>query len=374
MKKSTCDDLSVYMYTFTSESDKHCTRLSRRNEQLELSEEFDGGNRCVSTDELNKSSIVVDDGFFGTSATSCGIWCCCLSQYGKDMFFHWIWLTWHSGELIGEHIAYPQAWHSKVACLHHFTQLSLHISHDFSRLPFFFHMFRISCQSYAFLRLFLKASRVDPTSTLKLHLGLWGLGPSVSQCVPVSQCVQAVPVCLSAMKLAAVCQDTATPRCPCDVLVMSLSFFRNLHKPLLRLAVVGDDAATGHGAADYNGWAAQMGKMLHEEFGATLSLHSCRALRCMLARRALCSSHPLYLSLHQGYGFYNCAEMGLSIQVSCCKFICACLCRFFCFLWFWSHTQSQEAFKRGLANMLPKPAPEAQRLEVKRIEHNEWLN
>lgn len=73
MKKSTCDDLSVYMYTFTSESDKHCTRLSRRNEQLELSEEFDGGNRCVSTDELNKSSIVVDDGFFGTSATSCGI-------------------------------------------------------------------------------------------------------------------------------------------------------------------------------------------------------------------------------------------------------------------------------------------------------------
>lgn len=148
----------------------------------------------------------------------------------------------------------------------------------------------------------------------------------------MSQCVQAVPVCLSAMKLAAVCQDTATPRCPCDVLVMSLSFFRNLHKPLLRLAVVGDDAATGHGAADYNGWAAQMGKMLHEEFGATLSLHSCRALRCMLARRALCSSHPLYLSLHQGYGFYNCAEMGLSIQVSCCKFICACLCRFFCFL------------------------------------------
>lgn len=74
MKKSRCDDLSVYiMYTCTSESDKHCTRLSRRNEQLELSEEFDGGNRCVSTDELNKSSIVVDDGFFGTSATSCGI-------------------------------------------------------------------------------------------------------------------------------------------------------------------------------------------------------------------------------------------------------------------------------------------------------------
>ena len=221
MKKSTCDDLSVYMYTFTSESHKHCTRLSRRNEQLELSEEFDGGNRCVSTDELNKSSIVVDDGFFGTSATSCGIWCCCLSQYGKDMFFHWIWLMWHSGELIGEHLAYPQAWHSKVACLHHFTQLSLHISHDFSRLPsFVFHMFRISCQSHVFLRLFLKASRVDPTSTLKLHLGLWGLRPSVSQCVPVSRCVQGVPVCLSAMKLAAVCQDTATPRCPCDVLVI----------------------------------------------------------------------------------------------------------------------------------------------------------
>jgi len=71
---------------------------------------------------------------------------------------------------------------------------------------------------------------------------------------------------------------------------MSLSFFRNLQKPLLRLAVVGDDAATGHGAADYNGWAAQMGKMLHEEFGATLSLHSCRALRCMLARRAVFES------------------------------------------------------------------------------------
>ena len=42
-------------------------------------------------------------------------------------------------------------------------------------------------------------------------------------------------------------------------------------EPLLRVAVVGDDAAAGHGATDYNGWAAKMGKMLHEEFGSTLS-------------------------------------------------------------------------------------------------------
>lgn len=124
--------------------------------------EFDGGNRCVSTDELNTSSIVVDDGFFG--------------------------------ELIGEHLAYPQALSQSVTRGSNFN-------------------------------------------------------------------IEASP-------------------------------------GALRLAVVGDDAATGHGAADYNGWAAQMGKMLHEEFG---------------------------------YGFYNCAEMGLSIQ---------------------------EAFKRGLAHMLPKPAPE----------------
>ena len=218
MKKSTCDDLSVYMYTFTSESDKHCTRLSRRNEQLELSEEFDGGNRCVSTDELNKSSIVVDDGFFGTSATSCGIWCCCLSQYGKDMFFHWIWLTWHSGELIGEHIAYPQAWHSKVACLHHFTQLSLHISHDFSRLPSFF----FTCSEFLARAMLFSGSFSKRHAWIQLqHWSFtWGFEVCVPVFLSVSQCVQAVPVCLSAMKLAAVCQDTATPRCPCDVLVI----------------------------------------------------------------------------------------------------------------------------------------------------------
>ena len=63
----------------------------------------------------------------------------------------------------------------------------------------------------SFLRLFRKASRVDPTSTLKLHLVLWGLRPSVSQCHET--CCH---VCL--------CGKT---RQHADVLVMSLSFVKH---------------------------------------------------------------------------------------------------------------------------------------------------
>lgn len=39
-----------------------------------------------------------------------------------------------------------------------------------------------------------------------------------------------------------------------------------------RLVVVGDDAAAGHGADGYNGWAAQLGTLLNQQYGAALSL------------------------------------------------------------------------------------------------------
>lgn len=55
-----------------------------------------------------------------------------------------------------------------------------------------------------------------------------------------------------------------------------------------RLAVIGDDAATGHGAAGYNGWAAQMGKMLNKEFGSTLSFSHC--LDTSLYLRVACAA------------------------------------------------------------------------------------
>lgn len=66
----------------------------------------------------------------------------------------------------------------------------------------------------------------------------------------------------------------------------------------LQLVVVGDDAAAGHGADGYNGWAAQLGTLLNQQYG---------------------------------YGFKNMSEIGLTLQ---------------------------EASKRGLASMLPKPLPE----------------
>ena len=45
--------------------------------------------------------------------------------------------------------------------------------------------------------------------------------------------------------------------------------------------MIGDEAAAGHGASKYNGWAAQLGKLLNEKFG---------------------------------YGFHNNAEVGLALQ------------------------------------------------------------
>lgn len=47
------------------------------------------------------------------------------------------------------------------------------------------------------------------------------------------------------------------------------------------MAMIGDEAAAGHGASKYNGWAAQLGKLLNEKFG---------------------------------YGFHNNAEVGLALQ------------------------------------------------------------
>ena len=120
-----------------------------------------------------------------------------------------------------------------------------------------------------------------------------------------------------------------------------------------RLAVIGDDAATGHGAAGYNGWAAQMGKMLNKEFGSTLS-------------------------------FSHCLDTSLYLRVACAALLCVVTCVESVRIWFlqscWNgldtsggveasricpsfnnHNQIvlQEAFKKGLESMLPKPAPEA---------------
>ena len=104
---------------------------------------------------------------------------------------------------------------------------------------------------------------------------------------------------------------------------------------------MGDDAAAGHGAADYNGWAAQMGKMLHEEFGATLSLHS-RALRSMLARRtsvfesslvncvymciyicavSLCTKDMVFATVLRWACQFRQAAVSLSAPVCACSFL-----------------------------------------------------
>ena len=35
----------------------------------------------------------------------------------------------------------------------------------------------------------------------------------------------------------------------------------------VRLVVIGDDSGAGHGAKGYNGWAAQLGKLLNQQYG-----------------------------------------------------------------------------------------------------------
>mmetsp|Transcript_37501 Transcript_37501/g.83737 ORF Transcript_37501/g.83737 Transcript_37501/m.83737 type:complete len:841 (-) Transcript_37501:158-2680(-) len=66
----------------------------------------------------------------------------------------------------------------------------------------------------------------------------------------------------------------------------------------MQLLVVGDDSAVGHGAHGYNGWAANLGKLLNQQYG---------------------------------YGYSNASQIGWCVQ---------------------------EALKTGLVKLLPKPAPQ----------------
>ncbi|CAE7263289.1 unnamed protein product [Symbiodinium pilosum] len=66
----------------------------------------------------------------------------------------------------------------------------------------------------------------------------------------------------------------------------------------MQLVVIGDDSGAGHGAKGYNGWAAQLGKLLNQQYG---------------------------------YGYCNAAEIGSCVQ---------------------------ETLKKGLSNLLPKPIPQ----------------
>ncbi|CAJ1380724.1 unnamed protein product [Effrenium voratum] len=76
------------------------------------------------------------------------------------------------------------------------------------------------------------------------------------------------------------------------------SFDRKPAENALQLVVVGDDVAAGHGAAGYKGWSAELGRLLNEQFG---------------------------------YGYSNVAEIGFNMQ---------------------------EALRRGLTELLPKPPPQ----------------
>jgi len=66
----------------------------------------------------------------------------------------------------------------------------------------------------------------------------------------------------------------------------------------MQLVVIGDDSAVGHGAKGYNGWAAQLGKLLNQQYG---------------------------------YGYSNAAQIGSCVQ---------------------------ETLKKGLLSMLPRPTPQ----------------
>ena len=58
----------------------------------------------------------------------------------------------------------------------------------------------------------------------------------------------------------------------------------------MRLLILGDDSAVGHGARGYNGWAAQLGKLLNHEYG--LIAASSETLLQVLVLR-LCTQVPI---------------------------------------------------------------------------------
>ena len=54
-----------------------------------------------------------------------------------------------------------------------------------------------------------------------------------------------------------------------------------------RLVVIGDDSAVGHGARGYNGWAAQLGKLLNQQYGHSAEdVNSVGTSRCLPAIQA----------------------------------------------------------------------------------------
>ena len=208
---------------------------------------FDGGNRCVSTEELEKSSIVVDDGFFGTLANLAFLhtgWivnncttrprrtgqpeCSSLSFYVQSAQVNWS----------GEHLAYPQAWH--VPGFLTATSYDLNI-HD------------IYVYIYIYTFFLHSLHRIAPSPKLFCFQAL-----SQSPVRGSSFNTEASPGALRFCAQRIWSNEKITNACHFCTKCFGFNIWTCYVST--RLAVIGDDAATGHGAAGYNGWGCANGQ------------------------------------------------------------------------------------------------------------------